>query len=181
MAIMVNRVSLDKYNVVFDPYIEKLIRYQNLRQERKERKFLSFEEFSTQLVDDAKTADKFVAAMIKDLALFEAFNHSYSMKQLIGFTGAYLLDRKVTPKSGYPHYHALRQLNLIGRGRTEDVCDMIMDSVDSTTRSLLSDLIEKKTFSIYEYKGDRYENMVINIVLKLTRTALELEDDKQNM
>lgn len=183
--VIKNKHLFDPYNEQVDAYVNKFIypdpwssRYVLTKRELEP---LRYSNMLTRIDHDNQIADRFVVELIKDLKLFEAYHQEYTLKRFIGYAIAHLLEFKLTPKTAYPEIHHLKMLELTPPCRTDDLCDLVMDSIKQPTRKLLGTLVEKKTYGLYELKGNRYESVVVNIVLKLIRLTLELENEKQNV
>lgn len=128
--------------------------------------------------DEIVILNRVVKNIMLDIRLFQAYNDRHKMSYLILFTMAYILDRKMTQSTMLENIHLLRRFNIAPSARNQDLCDIILTSVPEPDRGLISVLIEKQLARCAVLHGREYENMMINIVLKLGRIERDMTDVK---
>ncbi len=121
--------------------------------------------------DSMNEADATVEDIIKDLKLFEAYYHEIPLQKLIVFSAAYILNYKVHHKTADSYISKFRSFDFVPQARTSDQLIIFMSSVSDNERHLLSNLIEKKLYKFHKINYRTYEDMMVNISLKLLAQA----------
>ena len=121
--------------------------------------------------DSMNEADATVEDIIKDLKLFEAYYHEIPLQKLIVFSAAYILNYKVHHKTADSYISKFRSFDFVPQARTSDQLSIFMSSVSDNERHLLSNLIEKKLYKFHKINYRTYEDMMVNISLKLLAQA----------
>ena len=107
--------------------------------------------------DSMREIDEVVEDIIKDLKLFEAYYHEIPLQKLIVFSAAYISK--------------FRSFDFVPQARTSDQLSIFMSSVSDNERHLLSNLIERKLYKFHKVNHRIYEDMMVNISLKLLAQA----------
>lgn len=123
--------------------------------------------------DDITARDEIVSELVKDLKIFQAYYPDYTVQQLIVFSIAYLLEYKMHYKTAHIYTGVLRRFDFVPKTRTDDQAEAALDMVDAKSRTLLTVIIERKIMHCIKIDHYRYENLIINTVLSLSRLALE--------
>lgn len=123
--------------------------------------------------DDIKARDEIVSELVKDLKIFQAYYPDYTVQQLIVFSIAYLLEYKMHYKTAHLYTDILRRFDFVPKTGTDDQTDVVLNMVDVKSRALLTVIIERKIMHCLKIDHYRYENLIINTVLSLSRLALE--------
>lgn len=121
--------------------------------------------------DSMKEVDATVEDIIKNLKLFEAYYHEIPLQKLIVFSAAYILNYKVHHKTADSYISKFRSFDFVPQARTSDQLSIFMSSVSDNERHLLSNLIEKKLYKFHKVNHRIYEDMMVNISLKLLDQA----------
>ena len=121
--------------------------------------------------DSIKEADATVEDIIKDLKLFEAYYHEIPLQKLIVFSAAYILNYKVHHRTADSYISKFKSFDFVPPARTSDQLSIFMSSVSDNERHLLSNLIERKLYKFHKINHHTYEDMMVNISLKLLAQA----------
>lgn len=121
--------------------------------------------------DTMKEVDATVEDIIKDLKLFEAYHHEIPLQKLIVFSAAYILNYKVHHRTADSYISKFRSFDFVPPARTSDQLSIFMSSVSDNERHLLSNLIERKMYKFHKINHRTYEDMMVNISLKLLAQA----------
>ena len=121
--------------------------------------------------DSMREIDEVVEDIIKDLKLFEAYYHEIPLQKLIVFSAAYVLNYKVHHRTADSYISKFRSFDFVPQARTSDQLSIFMSSVSDNERHLLSNLIERKLYKFHKINHRTYEDMMVNISLKLLDQA----------
>lgn len=121
--------------------------------------------------DSMREIDEVVEDIIKDLKLFEAYYHEIPLQKLIVFSAAYVLNYKVHHRTADSYISKFRSFDFVPQARTSDQLSIFMSSVSDNERHLLSNLIERKLYKFHKVNHSTYEDMMVNISLKLLAQA----------
>lgn len=121
--------------------------------------------------DPMKEVDATVEDIIKDLKLFEAYHHEIPLQKLIVFGAAYVLNYKVHHRTADSYISKFKSFDFVPQARTSDQLSIFMSSVSDNERHLLSNLIERKLYKFHKINHHMYEDVMVNISLKLLAQA----------
>lgn len=130
------------------------------------------------IYDEIVVRDAITKDIMLDLRLFEAYYSDHKLDYLIIFTMAYILKNKMHHKTTFEYVGVLRRFSIAPNCRNEDLCPIILNTVREPNRKLISTLIEKQLARCIKLNHRDYENMMINVVLKLSRIKDEITNEQ---